>query len=251
MQLLLGVALLTFVLATSVVGVRLLALARRSRQLPELLIGAGFTLVGLLGYPLAMASGFGRGTVAEVQLGLWLAGILLMHAGLACLWVFTARVFRPERAWALAFAALLVALGLASAFGSLTALLAAPGDALSYRVAPRWTALGQLSSGGGFAWIGVEAWLQLGMARRRQALGLADPVVANRFLLWMLFSASTLGMNLANSCALVAGVSSVESAPVQAAMALLGLCASACMYLAFLPPAAYRRWLERAHRRPA
>ena len=42
MQLLLGVALLTFVLATSVVGVRLLALGRRSRQLPEALIGAGF-----------------------------------------------------------------------------------------------------------------------------------------------------------------------------------------------------------------
>lgn len=76
-------------------------------------------------------------------------------------------------------------------------------------------------------------------------------MVANRFLLWMLFSASTLGMNLANSCALVAGVSSVESAPVQAAMALLGLSASACMYLAFLPPAAYRRWLERAQARPA
>lgn len=251
MQLFLGIALLTFVLATSVVGVRLLALARRSRQLPELLIGSGFALVGLVGYPLAMASGFGRGTVAEIQLGLWFAGILLMNAGLSCLWVFTARVFRPERASALALAALLTAIGLASAFGSLAALRSAPPDALSFRVAPLWSALGQLSSAGGFAWIGIESWLQLAMARRRQTLGLADAVVANRFLLWVVFSASTLGMNVANSGALVAGVSSVENVPVQAAMALLGLSASACMYLAFLPPAAYRRWLGSAAARAA
>ena len=62
MQLFLGIALLTFVLAASVVGLRLLALARRTRQLPELLVGVGFSLIGLLGYPLAMLSGFGRGS---------------------------------------------------------------------------------------------------------------------------------------------------------------------------------------------
>jgi hypothetical protein len=33
---------------------------------------------------------------------------------------------------------------------------------------------------------------------------------------------------------------------VQLAMTVLGLGASACMYLAFLPPPAYRRWLSGA-----
>jgi uncharacterized membrane protein len=245
-QIFLAAAIGIFVLAASVVGLRLLVLARRSREVPELLVGCGFSLIGLLGYPLAMGSGFGRGTVAEVHAGAWFAGLLLMNVGLACLWAFTARVFRAERRWALAFAAALTAAGLASAFGMLAALRAAAPEALSFRVAPGWTALGQLSSGCGFAWIGVESWLQLRMARRRRALGLSDPVVANRFLLWVLFSLSTLGMNVANSAALLAGVSSVESVPVQAAMTGLGLGASLSMYLAFLPPAAYRRWLAGA-----
>jgi hypothetical protein len=52
-------------------------------------------------------------------------------------------------------------------------------------------------------------------------------------------------MNLANSLALAAGVSAVENVPVQASMAILGLTASACMYLAFVPAPFYRRWLER------
>lgn len=243
MQLFLGIALLTFVLAASVVGLRLLALARRTRQLPELLVGAGFSLIGLLGYPLAMLSGFGRGAVADVHIGVWIAGVLLMNAGLACLYAFTARVFRTGIAWAAGLAVLLAAASLASALGTLFALLAAAPEALSFRVAAHWTVLGQLASGGGFGWIGVESWLQLRMARRRQSLGLAEPVVANRFLLWVLFAASALGMNVANSCALAAGISAVESVPVQAAMALLGLSASGSMYLAFLPPASYLRWL--------
>jgi hypothetical protein len=52
-------------------------------------------------------------------------------------------------------------------------------------------------------------------------------------------------MNLANSLALAAGVSAVENVPVQASMAILGLTASGCMYLAFVPAPFYRRWIER------
>lgn len=36
----------------------------------------------------------------------------------------------------------------------------------------------------GFGWSGVEALLYWAKLRRRQLLGLADPVVTNRFLLW-------------------------------------------------------------------
>jgi hypothetical protein len=89
------------------------------------------------------------------------------------------------------------------------------------------------------------------MAQRRRKLGLSDPVVANRFLLWVMFSLCTTGMNVANSAALAAGVSAIESVPVQLAMTLLGLGASACMYLAFVPPPAYRRWLAGGAAPPA
>jgi hypothetical protein len=245
MQLFLAAAIAIFVLAASVVGVHLLLLARRTGQLPELLVGGGFALIGLLGYPLAMLSGFGRGAVSEVNLGMWVSGMLIMNAGLTCLYAFTARVFRSGQAWAWV-AVVLLTLGNAGAgIGSWRALDAAPPDALSYHVTALTTALGQTTSGLGFAWIGLESWLQFAMSRRRRALGLADAVVTNRFLLFVLFALAAMGMNVANSLALAAGVSAVENVPVQASMAILGLAASACMYLAFVPAPFYRRWIER------
>jgi hypothetical protein len=245
MQLFLAAAIGIFVFAASVVGIRLLGLARRTGALPELLVGVGFSLIGLLGYPLAMLSGFGRGAVSEVNIGMWMAGMVLMNAGLTCLYAFTARVFRAEQGWAWALVALLTLANVGSASGSWRAITAASPEALSYQVTAFWSVVGQISSGAGFAWIGIESWLEFSMARKRQVLGLADPVVTNRFLLFVLFAVSALGMNLSNSCALAAGVSAVESVPVQASMSVLGLSASACMYLAFLPAPAYRRWLER------
>ena len=242
MQLFLALAIVLFALAASTVGIKLLLLARRTRQLPEFLVGLGCALIGLLGYPLAMGSGFGRGAVSAVHLGVWGAGVVLMDAGLACLYAFNAHVFRPGSRWAIGLVALLTAANAVSGIGALSAMRGAPPDALSFQVTAGWIVVGQISSGVGFAWVGIEAWLQLAMARRRQALGMADGVVGNRFLAWVIFAISALGMNAVNSAALVAGVSSVDSVPVQAAMSVLGLTASACMYLAFLPAPKFRRW---------
>lgn len=243
MQGFLALSLLIYVVACSVVGIRLLLLTRRTRQLPELLVGLGFSLVGLIGYPIAMLSGFGRGSVAVMNTDLWFAGVLVMDAGLGCLYAFTARVFRPGRAWAVWLAVALTASSLVTGTGAYFALQAALPEALSFRVTRGPILVGQLASGAGFAWIGVEAWLQLAMARRRQALGMSDRVVANRFLLWVLFAAFATGMNVINTGALLVDVSAAESKPIQAAMAVLGLSDSVVVYLAFLPPAAYLRWL--------
>jgi hypothetical protein len=251
MQLFLAAAIGIFVLAASVVGLRLLVVGRRTGQLPELLVGVGFSLIGLLGYPLAMLSGFGRGAVAEVHTGMWIAGVILMNAGLSCLYAFTARVFRAQQLWASALVAALTLGNVGAAFGTWLVLRDAAPDALSYQVTAFWSIVGQLSSGAGFAWIGIESWLQFAMSRRRRALGLADAVVTNRFLLFVLFAASAMGMNVANSWAIAAGVSAVESVPVQLTMTILGLVASGSMYLAFLPAPAYRRWIERKAAAPS
>jgi hypothetical protein len=248
MQGFMAISVLIFVVASSVVGVRLLWLTRRTRQQPELLMGLGFATVGLLGYPIAVISGFGRGAVSAMNTDLWYAGVLVMDAGMACIYAFTATVFRPGKSWATALVFALTVTSLFSGTGAWFALREAPPWALSFLVTKKWILVGQLGSGLGFVWIGVESWLQLAMARRRAALGLADGVVANRFLLWVLFAAFATGMNVANSCALIADVSAAESVWVQAAMAVFGLGAAVSMYLAFLPPAAYLRWLGGAGR---
>ncbi len=59
-----GVSMLLFIVTCSTVGVRILLLFLKTRRQPELYCGLGFTLSGLLGYPLTIASGVGRSTVA-------------------------------------------------------------------------------------------------------------------------------------------------------------------------------------------
>ena len=243
MQGFLAVSVLIFVTASSIVGVRLLMLTLRTRQLPELLVGLGFSLIGLFGYPIAIVSGFGQGTIAAMNIELWLTGVVVMDVGLACLYAFTARVFHPGRLWAVVLVVLLTAASLTSGVGAVAVMRAAAPDSLSFQVTRPWILLGQVASAAGFAWIGVESWIQMVMARRRHALGIGDAVVANRFLLWVLFAGFATGMNVANTCALVAGISAIESPTVQTAMAVFGLGAAVAMYLAFLPPAAYLRWL--------
>ena len=248
MQGFLAISLVIFVVASSVVGVRLLLLTRRTRQLPELLVGLGFATIGLLGYPIAVLSGFGRGSVADMHTDVWFAGVLVMDAGLACLYAFTARVFRAGRVWAVWLVVALTGGSIVSGSGAWFALHEALPSELSFQVTRGWILLGQIGSGAGFGWIGVESWLQLRMAQRRSALGMGDPVIANRFLLWVLFASFATGMNVANSCALLAGVSAAENFWVQAVMAVFGLGAAVAMYLAFLPPAGYLRWLGAASR---
>ena len=56
MLVLVGLAILALMVASAVVGVRLLLLWRRSRQKPELYLGLMMMLLAVIGYPLLIAS---------------------------------------------------------------------------------------------------------------------------------------------------------------------------------------------------
>ena len=94
------------------------------------------------------------------------------------------------------------------------------------------------------SWLGIEAFLYWNAMRRRARIGLADPVVANRFLLWTVASATGL------LCLLT----SVPPHYLPAHHWLLeldlfvfsaaGIATAAAYWLAFFPPGRYRRWLE-------
>jgi hypothetical protein len=77
------------------------------------------------------------------------------------------------------------------------------------------------------------------MALRRMALGLADPVVTNRFLLWGLFGLMATGINVASAAGVVLGADPTHSPLVLVPMGLLGAGAALAKYLAFFPPAWY------------
>ena len=84
-----------------IVGGRLLLLARRTRQAPELMLGLDFLLIGGIGYPLAIAS-------APLAASGWLlpAVVALVgsttssHVGMLFHGLFTRAVFRPQERWA-------------------------------------------------------------------------------------------------------------------------------------------------------
>jgi len=243
-ELIVGLGAALFILTCTVVGGRLLWLARRTREIPELCIGGGLVCVAGVGTPLLLASGIGPGPVSSLNLPLVAAGLVAVLGGTLCLYAFTWRVFRADAAWA---KALVILAGVAFAVivaGSLHAFLRAPQDALSFEAASGWLAGVRIAVLGAYLWTGIESWLQYRMARRRLGLGLADPVATNRLLLWSLIGAVEVCINGADLILHLHGLSPVMDARAMAVTATGGVIASAMMYLTFLPPRAYLRWVR-------
>jgi len=245
MQALTGISLLLFVATTAMVGVRMLLLARRTGERPELLMGAGMALVGGIGYPGGILSRFGLGSVGEMNFWLWFFSTACTQVGIALIYAFTWRVFRAKAAWA----KLLVIGGIgfmgAGLAGMAHALVSAPPNADSALVTRGPIFVGMVGYAAGFLWTALEGFHHYGMARRRLALGLTDPIVANRFFLWGFFGL------MASSLTAIAAVSALlggkpSGTPVtMLPMGVLGAAAAAAMYLAFFSPAWYTGWLAR------
>jgi hypothetical protein len=87
-----------------------------------------------------------------------------------------------------------------------------------------------------------------GMMKKRQAIGLADPMVANRFLLWGFAGLVSMAWNSISAAYLLAGENiGVHPVPV-IATSLGGLACTVLQVLIFMPPAWYARWVTRAPR---
>ena len=236
-----GIAMGTFILTCSAVGLRLLWLAVRTRQAPELLGGLGFASIGLIGYPASLASGNGVEPVGDVWIPAYVVGMVFTNAGIAAFYAFTYRVFRPfsTRARALVGAAI-SALAFGSA-GSIRTILTADPALPSLDATASWSLLLQVASTLAFGWTSLEGFVQARMAGRRAALGLADRSTVHRFWLWGVFGASTTMLSLAFLVSQQLGRAPAEDPMVHVASALLGGLSSAVMALAFFPPKAYTR----------
>jgi hypothetical protein len=225
-----------FVAVNAMIGLRLLWIARRGGA-PELALGVAFLFAGAPAPVLQAIASAGLGSEAlQAQAFAW--GRVCMSLGIFCQVFFTWRVFRSRSAWARVWVAG-IACGLV---GSL--LLYARAGVLGdnhYRGPLFWSEwVLHLAAIG---WSAAEALAHHRKMRRRLAVGLADPVVCNRFLLW--------GLALAAACAalgvpallVLLGVSRAGVAVSVAAP--LGVVATACYALTFFPPRAYRAWLAR------
>ncbi len=232
------IAVLSFILVTGLAAARLLVLWRETRCLPELLIaililGVGTIAVGS-GFliPRLMAPGPAR-SLADFtpMLG---AGV-----GMIALSIFTWQVYRPSSSMAKSAVAfigfLLVSLiALATKQGSIEILSKTP--FLEIHSAIHVAVM---------LWSATEAivyWLPM---RRRLVLGLADPLVVNRFLLWGIATGTAgIGIGIGAAARIFGEPEAGQAAWVSLNYALHGMVSAVAFWLAFKPPRAYARWVR-------
>jgi hypothetical protein len=231
-----------FILTSLVLGLRLVWIARRTRGLPEFVLGFGLFLMGGLGYPLMAVAQQATGMDMHVRVGMLVTQMLCTTIGMTGVTLFTRRVFRPGETWAawttpgclLAYLAMMIGQGAGPGFAA--ALQGA--DAIWFRSSYIGIAV--------MVWTGAESLRYHLMLRRRQALGLAEPAVVDRFRLWSIsmFAASSISL-LGIVLRELFGVSVNGTTAGNLLVGPLGLVIAIALWLAFLPPAFYLRRVER------
>jgi hypothetical protein len=227
-----------FLSVSVVLGVRLLALARRTRKLPELAIGLNFLLAGAVGYALLLAAESLRLLPAPWDGWASFAGVTAISIGAASVGVFSRAVFRPASRAAGIALAVLVGWLLLGVFGSWMLHVLGVTTGLGGWLGRWGPNLGLLAA---YGWSAVEPLRFHLLMRRRLRIGMGDPLVANRLLLWALGT---------GAIAAVAGIHLVgqlfgryELPPsLVGVVSLLVLATAVSEWLAFFPP---RAWRER------
>jgi hypothetical protein len=234
------VSFLAAVVVGTTVGSRLLLLARRTRKLPELALGTACLAIALGGVflfpPFYFASTWPEWAVFASLIG---SNLVNGVAALAiCL--LTWRVFRPGRFWAAA----------ATTTISLVLLVAMVAQILRGDAVPCWALLPENHvfmwlRVAAFLWAGFESLRYAGMMRRQARVGLGDPVVTAQIQLWGVATLAVGTMLALWALAPHLGHASVQEWPAGAFLAnALGLVGAGSVHLAFLPPLAWRRWIE-------
>ena len=240
-----------------VVGLRLLAKARRGGwPAPELSLAIHFLVSAFLATPpqIVVYGGMSDARLAvsePVSRALLAFAVLAMAIGSAAIYVFTWKTFRPEHGWARA----IVAAGCAClALGYAIEALREGFAPVMFAGLGHWIGwAGRTGAMFGVAFESCRYWLML---RRRLRLGLADPVVTNRFLLWTIWAVgSTLNYvaDLASRSLYWLIYGTIQPVPEYLAVMVgptiivtmvLGVISAVTLFLTFFPSPAYRRWIE-------
>jgi hypothetical protein len=229
-----------FVLSSLVVGGRILLAGLRTGGRPELFIGGGLFLLGGVGYPLVSVGQFATGLSDELR-GLCAAGHMFCNVlGVSGIGFFTRQVFRSNEHWALGLA---LAIGLSETVAMLVQLSTTGAFAFVANYTGPWR-LNLYVAFVTLVWAGGESIVYGLRMRRRIALGLADSVLTNRILLWGAAILSASIILLATIVLELAGHQVIGSPVMGVIVGPFGLTASVCLYLAFMPPKSYLRWLE-------
>lgn len=228
-------------------ALRLLRLAARTRQAPELWCGLYF-LGASFGLSLRV---FGAGVQFESPEAAHLAnaiGHVGLASGTAAMALFTQRVFHPDSGGAKAFAGfLVVAIALSTIWTFVGDHVTAEASTAvittnTFRIVPT-------------AWAFLESLRYWRSMKKRAVLGLSDPIVTNRFLLWSIWTAGASLMpamaltlrllalvvlgDLENPAEAQSAYQPQVMALVRATFVLVAPASALALMLAFFPPKPY------------
>lgn len=247
-----GLAQAVYLVAAFVLAAHLLGRVRRQWDLAPFLLGVNLLFAMGFGY-LLCSGGMAAAMLSErpspgLVAALLGAGYGATTVGLIAALIFQWRVFWPERRWPLAMVAALAAAMVVGCVG-----YAASGDLATGSYRSPWALLLVAAMVATNLWVGIEPLLYHAKLRRRIPLGLAEPLVADRFLLWGLGSLARAAMIFLGPLSelalerLAADAQLSYAAVVLSAASLLGLGTSFAYWLTFNPTPAYTRWVERRY----
>ena len=237
---------LAFGLFAGFVGVRPSLLPGTAWLRPERCLGLSLLLTATIGYVPQMMSQLLVEATPTVRAAMMLTGRTSFCLGVAMTIAFTIKVFRPEARWARGLAVAIVA-----PLWLCHAVLVTSTDAMA-PTGPVYVAYLLLSCVYPI-WMAVESLAYHRMMRRRVAIGLADPVVANRFLLWGIASLTTTAavcsiVSVMAAAALAGGRMDPSATMVQIAMiatSAFGVATNVLYWLTLFPPKGYVARLRR------
>jgi hypothetical protein len=228
---------LAFTLANIIVGIRMCLLARRTRQLPETLIGAALVSGGVfantvrwLVFALQPREPYLSAMGYMVRGGAATCGVLLL--------ILAWRVFRPDARWAK------VLVGVASVFftGYVFRDLVLGSRPMSELIRHPFHWMNTLTLLTPYVWVAWESLRYQAGLQKRWRIGLpADLLVAAQMRFWAMAMGSIGAMLLSLDVIRVAGV--MMGRPISPAnlISLLGLNAAISLWMAFFTP----RWYVR------
>jgi len=227
-----------FIVASAVLGVRLLRLWRQTGEVPEGVLGASFLAGGAFGYAALFAAAYQSAaglSPAEVH-PYTLAGLLGACSASLLIARGSALIFRPGQTWATAG---VLALGAAIAV-FFSAFATWPVDDVVGRSRVLWATF--MTASLSYTWSTVECFQLHGLLDKRARVGLASPLLADRARLWGLaFGSVVLMYWIPFVDYLVHDPTLAARAWVQTASSLFGLSCAGAIWLGFFPPAFYRR----------
>jgi hypothetical protein len=229
--------------ALVLLGARLLRLSRRSGQEPERWLGFAFSSAGASAWLLPLAAS--GALTPETSRLVALAAQVGMTGAVCSFALFTWRVFRAGSVPARWLALGLIVANVAAAGGVVASGTPVPTGPIGLVMV--------LGRCGALLWLFFESAVCAQRARRRLQLGLADPILANRFLLWTIWTGALAVIPLFVLALRAVGAlaAPVPGAPLpQLLVAVLatlgagGAAAAVAVWLAFFPPPAYQRWVS-------